>query len=145
MNIAFALLLALSSSPRFVVMGLHVDDAKRDGKGSEFAGVWSVEVDAPSKSEAERMGRERCAKQAPSGLRCEAKFATLRDPKLPCQAIGIALFKRGSDVIRDWEAGWNSATDKEARIKATELLKENVRGTYWKPFRMVTNCSDATS
>lgn len=58
MNITLVLLLALSSSQRFVVMGLHVDDAKRDGKGSEFAGVWSVEVDAPNKSEAERMGRD---------------------------------------------------------------------------------------
>jgi hypothetical protein len=145
MNTALALLLTLATSQPYVVLGLKIDDTNRDGKGSEFVGAWAIDVDALSKAEAEHIACERCTKSTPSNIRCEVKFVTLRDAKFPCQAIGIALFKRNDDVIRDWEAGWNSPTAKEARIKATELLKENVRGTYWKPLTMVSNCSESKS
>ncbi len=139
MNILLSVLLLLAL-PRFSVVGLHVNDALADGRGSELVGVWALDVDATDKANAEKAALKQCATRAPKGSRCQIAFAMPFDPAKPCHAIGIGLFETTKGKRRDWEGSSAFETHQQAVDRATELLKENMFGMYERTIKMIGNC-----
>jgi hypothetical protein len=138
MNIISILLLITAT--KFSVVGLHINDKLVDGRGSEFAGVWALDVDAADKPSAEKAALKLCAARAPKGTRCQVAFAMPFDPAKPCHAIGIGLFSDTNGFRRDWEGSAAFETHQQAVDHATELLKENMFGIYERTLKMVGNC-----